>query len=87
MQIIKFNAMWCPAWLIMNSRYQKLAREYHLTITDYDCFMDSDEVIKYHIGDVLPVAILIDDNQQELTRIIGEQSEQKLREIITRYQS
>ena len=47
--------------------------------------MDSEEVSKYNIGKVLPVVIFIDDNGNELERLIGEQKESKLIEVINKY--
>ncbi len=82
MQIIKFSSLWCPACLIMNSRYNKIANTYHIPITDYDYDMDTDKVEEYHIGNILPEIILLDENNQEIERIIGELSEKKLNALI-----
>ncbi len=84
MKLIKFSAIWCPACLIMNSRYYKLQKEYNYDITDYDYDTDTNKVEEYHIGSTLPVVMIEDDDHNELERIVGEISEKKLRQIIER---
>mgnify|MGYP004522970815 FL=1 len=80
MKLIKISSVWCPSCLIMNSRYNELVKKYNLDIEEYDYDMDIDVVEKYKIGDILPVVIVM-DNKQELTRIIGEKSQKELNKI------
>ncbi len=80
MKLIKISSVWCPSCLIMNSRYNELVKNYNLDIEEYDYDMDIDVVEKYKIGDILPVVIVM-DNEQELTRIIGEKSQKELNKI------
>ena len=56
-----------------------------LNITELDYDMDSDEVLKYNVGQVLPVIIFVDKDGVELERLVGEQKEDKLMEIIDKY--
>ena len=81
MKLIKISSVWCPSCLIMNSRYNELVKKYNLDIEEYDYDMDIDVVEKYKIGDILPVVIVM-DNKQELTRIIGEKSQKELNKIL-----
>ena len=78
MKIIKINAMWCPGCLITKSIWQEIEKEYpsHEYINlDYD--LDEEEIAKYKIGDILPVVIIENDNQ-EIKRIIGEKTKKEI---------
>ena len=78
MKIIKINAMWCPGCLITKSIWQEIEKEYpsHEYINlDYD--LDEEEIAKYKIGDILPV-VIIENNNQEIKRIIGEKSKKEI---------
>lgn len=85
MKIIKIGAIWCPGCLVMNKIWNNICKNYDLDITTLDYDMDSDEVNKYNAGNVLPVIIFCDDNDNELERLIGEQKESKLIEVIDKY--
>ena len=78
MKIIKVNAMWCPGCLITKSIWQEIEKEYpsHEYINlDYD--LDEEEIAKYKIGDILPV-VIIENNNQEIKRIIGEKTKKEI---------
>lgn len=78
MKIIKVNAMWCPGCLITKSIWQEIEKEYpsHEYINlDYD--LDEEKIAKYKIGDILPVVIIENDNQ-EIKRIIGEKNKKEI---------
>lgn len=80
MKLIKISSVWCPSCLIMNPRYNELLKEFNIDVEEYDYDMDSEIVSKYKIGDILPVVIVMNNNQ-ELTRIIGEKSKKELNKI------
>lgn len=83
MKIIKFNAVWCPGCLVMKPIWKEINSLYpNLDITDYDYDMDEDEVEKYNVGDKLPVIIMLDDNEKEIKRLIGEKTKEELLEFI-----
>ena len=78
MKIIKINAMWCPGCLITKSIWQEIEKEYpsHEYINlDYD--LDEEKIAKYKIGDILPV-VIIENNNQEMKRIIGEKNKKEI---------
>lgn len=78
MKIIKINAMWCPGCLITKSIWQEIEKEYpsHEYINlDYD--LDEEKIEKYKIGDILPV-VIIENNNQEIKRIIGEKTKKEI---------
>jgi len=86
LKIINFGAIWCPACLVMSSRWKKIKELYpNLVIENYDFDMDVDEKEKYNIGKVLPVIIFLNNQNEEMERLVGEQSVDKLKEIIEKY--
>jgi len=66
--LIVISAVWCPSCLILKKHLKNISCEYGLNykILDYD--LDEDEVIKYNVGDKLPVIIYGDK------KLIGEKS-------------
>lgn len=85
MKVIKIGAVWCPGCLVMKKVWNNILKEYNLEILELDYDMDNDEVMKYDVGNVLPVVIFISDNGNELERVIGEVKESKLIELIDKY--
>lgn len=85
MKIIKIGAIWCPGCLVMKKVWNNILKDYVLDITELDYDMDSEEVGKYDVGKILPVVIFVDNNGNELERLVGEQKESKLIEVIERY--
>lgn len=82
MKLVKIGAVWCPSCLVMTSKINKLVEKYNLELINYDYDIDNEEIKKYNVGKILPELILIDDNNNEIKRIIGEQSLKKLEEFI-----
>lgn len=75
MKVLKFNAIWCSACLVMKKTYQKIFEEYkQFEIVNYDYDMDEEMVEKYNIGTTIPVLIFLDDEDKEIMRIVGEKS-------------
>ena len=88
MKLIKVSAMWCPACLIVNKNMKKIKDEYpKIEYIDYDYDFNSEEVKYYGVGQTLPVLILLDDENSEITRLAGEVSYEKINETIKRYES
>ena len=81
MKLIKFSALWCPSCLIMNTRVNKIVNEYKLEYIEYDYDVDTNKVEEYKVGDILPV-IILENNNKEVARIIGEKSEKELKKIV-----
>ncbi len=83
MKIIKINAMWCPGCLISKSIWsdiEKMYPNFEYVSLDYD--LDEEEVSKYNVGDILPVVIILKDNE-ELKRIIGEKTKKEILEELS----
>lgn len=86
MKIIKISAIWCPGCLVMKKVWKNILNSYNnLDITELDYDMNSEEIKKYNPGKVLPIVIFLDDNNNELTRLIGEQKEGTLKNYIDKY--
>ena len=85
MQIIKIGAVWCPGCLVMNKIWNNILKNNDLDIIELDYDMDSEEVSKYNVGQVLPVIIFVDKDGLELERLVGEQKENKIIEVIDKY--
>ena len=70
----------------MKKIWKNILNDYEdLNITELDYDMDSEAVNKYNAGKVLPVIIFLDDNDNELTRLIGEQNEKIIKSYIEKY--
>ena len=85
MKIIKIGAIWCPGCLVMKKVWKNIEKENELNIKELDYDIDKEEVEKYNIGNILPVIIFLNDKEHELERLIGEQKEEKILEIINKY--
>ncbi|MBQ8218978.1 MAG: thioredoxin family protein [Bacilli bacterium] len=86
MKIIKIGAIWCPGCLVMRKTWKNIMKDYpDLNILELDYDMDSSEVNKYYQDKILPVIIFISDNGKELSRLIGEVSEDTIRSEIDKY--
>ena len=84
MKLLKFGAVWCPACLVMASKINKVVDKYKLELINYDYDIDMSMIEKYNIGNILPVLILLDEAGNEINRLVGEQSLNKLEEFIIR---
>lgn len=82
MKIIIINAMWCPGCLISKSIWNEIKLMYpNIEYINYDYDLDEENIIKYNIGDIVPVVIFKKDNI-ELKRIIGEKSKKEILDIM-----
>lgn len=86
MKILKFGAVWCPGCLVMRPRFQELEKELPWLQTQYyDFDSEQETVLKWNVGNTLPVFIFVDKNGTEITRLVGEQSKKKLIDMIETY--
>ena len=83
MRVVKINALWCSACLVMNKVWKKIEDKYNFEVLQLDYDIDEDEVKKYNVGEVLPVFIFF-DSDKEILRVIGEKSEKDFLELIKR---
>jgi len=82
MKLIKITAIWCMSCIFMNEVLKTIEKDqdknYETVELDYD--LDEAEVKGYDIGNILPVYILFDNNQ-EIARSSGEKSKKELIEF------
>lgn len=73
MKIIKIGASWCSGCIIMKKRFEEIEklRSFKSQYFDFDIYEDMLKE-KYNIGDKLPVFIFLDENNNEIKRLIGE---------------
>ena len=83
MKIIKISALWCPACIITNNALNKLKENYNFELEELD--YDMDDIESYNIGDILPVLIIIKDNQ-EIDRLVGEKNYKEIEEVLKKYE-
>ena len=81
MKVVKISAIWCSGCLIMNKIWKNILTKYNIETVSLDLDMDSSKVSEYNIGDILPVFIFFENNQ-EVARVIGEKSEEDLIKVI-----
>lgn len=86
MKIIKIGATWCSGCIVMKPIWEEIEKEQELVqeYYDYDIYEDMLKE-KYHIRDKLPIVIIFDKKGNELERIIGETSKEKLLDLINKY--
>jgi thiol-disulfide isomerase/thioredoxin len=83
MKILKISAVWCPSCLVSRPIWQEIKKEFpKLKIEEYDYDLDEEIIEKYNIGEKLPVIIMVDDNNNEVKRIIGEKTKEQILEFI-----
>ena len=70
--LIVISAMWCPSCLLLKKQLKKLQDEFDISYKLLDFDLDEDEVLKYNVGDKLPVMIC---NEK---RLIGEKSYEEI---------
>ena len=79
MKVIKINAIWCSACLVMNNNWNKVLKEKDIETINLD--YDVDDIEEYNVGDVLPVFIFLKDDK-EVYRFCGEKSYKELIKLV-----
>lgn len=84
MKVLKIGAVWCNGCLVMKPRWQEIETELPWLKTRYfDYDQNKAKIEKYKIDSgTLPVFIFLDKKNQEITRLNGEVSKDKLLAVI-----
>ena len=87
MKIIKIGSSWCSGCIVMKPIWEEIEKNIKLDshYYDYDVYEDMLKE-KYNIGDKLPIIIFVDNNNNELERVIGEIKKEDLISKIRKYQ-
>jgi thiol-disulfide isomerase/thioredoxin len=81
MKIIRISAVWCPSCLVMKPRFAEVEKKYsNLDFISLDIDFD-EEVASYNPGNILPVFILY-NNDEEVARLVGEHKTEELSKLI-----
>lgn len=80
MKIIRISAIWCSSCIIMKSKFNDIVSNLNIKVKDLD--YDIDDISSYNIGDILPVYIKLDQNDNEIDRLIGEHSKEEIKEFL-----
>ncbi len=85
MKILKFNAIWCSGCLVMKKTMKEIEELYpNIEIESYDYDMDTEQVEKWNIGEIIPVLIFTDENYNEISRLVGEKTKKEIIKEIER---
>ena len=85
MKILKFNAVWCSGCLVMKKTMKEIEELYpNIKIESYDYDMDQEQVEKWNIGEIIPVLIFVDENNNEISRLTGEKTKKEIIKEIER---
>lgn len=89
MKVLKFGAVWCNGCLVMKPRWQKIEdKNPKLQTRYYDFDNDKAMVKKYEVDEgKLPCFIWLDKKGNELERMNGEPSIEKIEEINERHKN
>ena len=85
MKVVKISAVWCGSCINMKNIWREIEKEYDFEVINYDYDLDEEEVSKYNVGNILPVSIILNDENIELERIIGEKKKEEIISIISKY--
>ena len=77
-KIIYFSAPWCGPCKVLGPTMERLASE--LPITKVNVDEDTNTSVKYGIRNV-PTLVLIDQSGKELNRLVGNVSEQQIKQF------
>lgn len=79
-KIVRISAVWCPSCIVTYNDFIKLKDVYDAEFVELD--YDYDDIEKFNVGDILPIIVVLDDDENELVRIIGEKKFNNIKEII-----
>jgi len=77
-KIIYFSAPWCGPCKVLGPTMEKLSSE--LPITKVNVDEDTNTSVKYGIRNV-PTLVLVDQSGKELNRLVGNVSEQQVKQF------
>lgn len=83
MRLIRISAVWCTSCLVTHHIWELLKEKYpNYSYEEVDYDFDEEMVKKYEIGSIIPVIIVLNDKNEEITRIVGEKSKEEIFSII-----
>ena len=81
MKLVRISSSWCTSCIVTYKTWTEIQEEYpNYEYIEYDYDLD-DEVNDYSVGNILPVIIILKDNN-EVSRIIGEKTKKEITKIL-----
>lgn len=82
MKLVRISSMWCTSCIVTYPIWKEIQETYpNLEYEELDYDLDD---VKEQVGDILPVVIL-KDQDQEITRIVGEKTKKEMLEILEKF--
>jgi len=85
MKVLKFGAVWCPGCLIMKPLWEEIEKETPWLETEYFDVDENPELVKKYEMDTFPTFIFLDKGGEEIERLVGELSKEKILEKINEH--
>jgi thiol-disulfide isomerase/thioredoxin len=87
MKILKIGAVWCSGCLVMRPIWKKIEAENMALDTEYYDFDERKDIVsKYNIDKgILPVAIFLDLSGNEILRLSGEVTRERILQAIKEF--
>ena len=80
MKLIRISSSWCTSCIITYPIWNELKEKYpNFEYEELD--YDMNDISNYNVGEILPVIIIQNDNK-EIARIIGEKKKEEIIKII-----
>lgn len=83
MQIIKISSLGCTSCILVNNVLERILENYKIHVKELDYDFDD---FSYEVGKTLPVLIFLDNNGNELSRLVGEVSYEEVENEIKKLQ-
>lgn len=82
MKLVRISSMWCTSCIVTYPIWKEIQETYpNLEYEELDYDLDD---VQEQVGDILPVVIL-KDQDQEITRIVGEKTKKEMLEILEKF--
>ena len=78
-KLVRISAIWCSSCILTKKDWDEIKNDYIYEEYDYD--RDEEKIIKYNVGNILPLIIVYKDNV-EVARISGEKTKQEILDTI-----
>lgn len=82
MKVLKFGAVWCNTCLVMKPRWEEIEQEHDWLETEYYDADEREDLIEEHEVETIPSFIFLNQEGEEIERLKGEVSKEKLVETI-----
>lgn len=85
MKLIIVSAKWSSLCNNIEDLKERLVKNNDITIKEYDYDFDSEKIKYYNVGQMVPLFILLDNNDNEITRVMGKKSYDEINNLLEKY--